>query len=112
MLGEVYERSHIVCVPSRSDPLPTVALEAMIAGRAVVASRVGGLQFMVEDDRTGVLVEPDSPKALAAAIARLASSPANIAELGHAGHERARERFSWPLLTDRLAAEIGKRIRK
>jgi glycosyltransferase involved in cell wall biosynthesis len=80
----------IAVVPSRwPDPHPLVALEAMAAGRPVVASAVGGLQSIVLDGTTGVLVPPGDVAALRAGIQRLVADPEERARMGRAGHERA-----------------------
>jgi len=69
------------------------ALEAMDAGLPVVASRLGGLPEIVEDGRTGLLVPPDDPQALAAALASLLERPDLRRSLGAAGRRRVEERF-------------------
>jgi D-inositol-3-phosphate glycosyltransferase len=70
------------------------ALEAMGAGRPVVATRVGGLSESVLDGVSGFLVPPQDPAALAAAIAKLARSRALGQAMGGRGRKRAREYFS------------------
>ena len=63
------DRCDVVVVPSRRpDPLPTIAIEAARAGRAVIASNCGGLPEIVEDGVTGFLIEPGDISAWAAAI--------------------------------------------
>jgi glycosyltransferase involved in cell wall biosynthesis len=81
-----------VAMPSRYEGLGVAALEAMAAGRALVASRVGGLVEAVGD--AGLLVDPDDPRALAAAITRLAREPATVRALGDAGRRRVAARFT------------------
>lgn len=84
----------VLVQPSRADNFPLAVLEAMAAGVAVVATRVGGVPELVLDGETGLLVEPESPTALAAALESLASDPDRRRELGRRGRERAREEFS------------------
>jgi starch synthase len=71
-----------------------VILEAMGAGKAVVATRVGGNPEAVSDGETGLLVPPQNPVALASAIIELLRDPGRAEAMGRAGMERARERFS------------------
>ena len=87
-------------LPSRHEPMGIVNLEAMAAGRAVVASRVGGVPELVSDEENGLLVPPDDAPALAAALARLVNDAALNARLGAAGAQRVRD-FDW----DAIAAQ-------
>jgi glycosyltransferase involved in cell wall biosynthesis len=77
-----------------TDSLPTAVLEAMAAGRPVVASAVGGLPELVEQDRTGLLVPPRDPLALAAALQRLLASPADRQAMGAAARARVLRELS------------------
>jgi glycosyltransferase involved in cell wall biosynthesis len=77
-------------------------IEAMAAGRPVVATRVGAVPEIIEDGRDGLLVEPEDARALADAVARLLDDPAAAARLGQAAQRRVRERFS----LDRMASEV------
>jgi glycosyltransferase involved in cell wall biosynthesis len=70
---------------------PTVAIEAMRAGRAVIASRLGGSVDLVEDQHTGILVAPDDPIALARALHQLAGDPHLAAAMGARARERSGE---------------------
>jgi glycosyltransferase involved in cell wall biosynthesis len=91
-------------LPSRNEGLGVAALEAMAAGRAVVASRVGGLAEAVVDERTGLLVPPGDAASLARALARLAREPALRARLGAAGPGRIGEGFRADQLLDAYEA--------
>ena len=84
----------VLVQPSRADTLPLAVLEAMAAGLPVVGTRVGGIPEQVEDGVTGLVVEPENPAALAAALDSLAGDGARRRELGEAGRARAAERFS------------------
>jgi glycosyltransferase involved in cell wall biosynthesis len=78
----------VFVLPSRREGLGVAALEAMAAGRPVVASRVGGLGEAVVDERTGLLVPPGDAAALAMALERLLGDAGLRARLGAAGPER------------------------
>lgn len=88
-------RSTIVVMPSRQDSFPLTALEAAMHARPIVATRVGGLPEMVEDGKTGLLVDPEDAGALARAIERLLASPQYAGRLGRAARERVLREFSW-----------------
>lgn len=88
------ERADICLVPSRQEPFGNVAVEAMLAGRPVVASRVQGLAEIVHDEDNGLLVAPDDPAALAAAIGSLVADEQHSRQLANTGRADARERFS------------------
>ena len=91
----------IVAVPSvvdragNVDGLPNVLLEAMAAGRAVVASRVAGIPDVVTDGVDGILVAPGDSGALAAALGRLAADPVLRARLGTAARTTVATRLGW-----------------
>jgi glycosyltransferase involved in cell wall biosynthesis len=75
---------HVVAVPSRTEGLGMVALEALALGRPVVASAVGGLTQVVVDPTDGRLVPPEDPAALAAALAEVPlATPAAPAAVPH-----------------------------
>lgn len=87
---QAFAHSAMVVVPSRwPDPSPMVALEAMAAGRPVVASAVGGLPGLVVDGTTGMLVPPGDTSALRAGIQRLLEDSALRADMGKAARLRA-----------------------
>ena len=75
----------VVCMPSRWESFAYVPVEAMALGRPVVASRVDGVNEYICHGSNGLLVEPEDPAALAAAIERLLGNPARTAELAWAG---------------------------
>ena len=78
----------ILAVPSRSDGTPLVVGEAMTAGVPVVASRVGGLPDQVTHRRTGLLVDPEDPEGLAAALVSLLLAPDEARQLGEPAASR------------------------
>lgn len=95
--SDVPELLSEVCVsvlPSLSEGLSNVVLEAMAAGVPIVATRVGGTPEMVEDGVTGVLVPVRDSGALAHAIAELLADPARRSAMGAAAQREVKERFS------------------
>jgi glycosyltransferase involved in cell wall biosynthesis len=78
-------------MPSRSEGLGSSALLAMAHGLPVVAARVGGLPELVEEGRTGWLVEPESPPSLARAIVLAAGDRARLAAFGQNARRRAED---------------------
>jgi glycosyltransferase involved in cell wall biosynthesis len=86
--------SDVAVVPSHVEPLGNATLEAMAHGLPVLGCAVGGIPEMVEVERTGLLVPPRSPEALAAALTRLLADPQMRRQLGSAGRQRCQERFS------------------
>lgn len=103
MPGILRSADAVVCTPWY-EPFGIVPLEAMACGVPVVAAAVGGLTDTVVDRATGLHVPPRDPAAIARAVAELLADPELRHELGRAGQQRARMRYSW----DRVAAETEK----
>jgi glycosyltransferase involved in cell wall biosynthesis len=94
-VAQALDESWCLVVPSRSEGLPRVVLEALARGRAVVASRVGGIPDVVEEGVNGLLVDPEDAKALAAGLRRVLSDRALAERLGEgAGRSAARWRMT------------------
>ncbi|MDE3101814.1 MAG: glycosyltransferase family 4 protein [Chloroflexota bacterium] len=99
-----FKTADIFCAPSTGqESFGIVLLEAMAAGRAIVASDIHGYKRVVQRNETGLLVEPKDPDALCQALARLIDDPALRERLGSAGAERAKE-FDWPHVARQLVA--------
>ncbi|SFT69652.1 Glycosyltransferase Family 4 [Geodermatophilus amargosae] len=96
----------VVLVPSRVESFGLVAVEALLLGRPVVATRIGGLPEVLRDGETGLLVPVDDPRALADAVMRLLQDPQLAAALGAAGRADARARFSMTAFTAALADAV------
>ncbi|WP_308192969.1 glycosyltransferase [Mycobacterium sp. PSTR-4-N] len=103
-MPEIYRAADVVLLPSTHENLPTVLIEAGATERPVAATRVGGIPDIVIDGETGVLFEPGSPEALAAAVGRLLDDPELRRRMGAAAGERARREFSADAWVDRLRA--------
>jgi len=101
ILSTYYRAADVVVVPSRSESFGLVALEAAACGIPVVAARVGGLRSLVDDGRTGVLVDGRDPSAFAAALDSIIQHPARADTMGAAASVKAR-RFTWAFTAARL----------
>lgn len=100
---ELYRKAKIVVVPSIfNESFGIVALEAMATGRPVIASRVGGLEDVVVNGETGILVEPGSEEKLAEAIETLLEDEAYRRKLGAKARRLVEERYSWDTIVDRI----------
>ncbi len=99
-----YALADLIALPSQREAFGLVAAEAMAAGRAVVASRVGGLPQVIEDGLTGLLVEPGNPQLLAGAISALMSSPSRRLRMGDEGRRRYETHFTLASMADRWKA--------
>ncbi len=94
-VGPHLARATVLALPTlHREGMPTVLLEAMQVGVPVVASRIGGVEELVEDQVTGLLVEPGDPAALAQALGRVLEDPELASRLAAAGRRRVRERHS------------------
>jgi glycosyltransferase involved in cell wall biosynthesis len=93
-LVEALAAIDLFVLPSLMEGHPLAVLEAMAAGKPVVATRVGGNPEAVEDGVTGLLVPPRDAEALAGAIGSLAHDPRRAARMGEEARGRLRQRFS------------------
>lgn len=113
-----YSRCRVFLLPSvvaRSgdmEGLPVVLLEAMAAGRPVVATSVGGIPEVVIHRRTGLLVEPESHTALARAINELLDSQAAAEKMGEVARRWVRRKFDWRQVGQRYANLLTQAARR
>lgn len=97
-LAAAYASADIFILPSSTETLGLAAIEAMAAGLPVVGARRGGIPFIVAEEETGVLFDPDKPDDLLRQLAPLVESREARERMGHAGHLRAAE-WSWAATT-------------
>jgi starch synthase len=100
---QLLSHSTLFACPSVYEPLGIVNLEAMACGTAVVASSVGGIPEVVADGKTGLLVPPNDPEALAESINTLTRDPERARAMGTAGRERASTLFDWGRIAEQTA---------
>ncbi|MDQ0205588.1 1,4-alpha-glucan branching protein domain-containing protein [Alkalicoccobacillus murimartini] len=100
------QRSDIVVVPSLYEPFGLSALEAMSAGKAVIASKVGGLEELISHHHTGIHVPPGDAKCLAQELEKLLEHPEDISRLGQKAKAYANETFNWKRTAELTSVEL------
>ncbi len=98
-----YAAADVCVVPSHYEPFGLVAIEAMASGTPVVASDVGGLQFTVVSEETGLLAPPQDVEAFCSAIDRIISDSQWRDKLGQGGRKRVETKFSWDGVAHQLS---------
>ena len=91
----------VFALPSIWEAFGIASLEAMVCGKAVVASDCGGIPEVVRHGETGLLVPPGDAPALGAAMAELLRDQERAAAMGQRGRELALHEFTWSAVTDR-----------
>jgi D-inositol-3-phosphate glycosyltransferase len=102
-LPAYYAAADVVAMPSYSESFGLVALEAMACGRPVVASRVGGLAYLVQDGVTGFHVQEGQPEALAGRLEELFRNPELLQRMASAARMEA-AKYSWKRTAREIAA--------
>lgn len=106
-LAVFYAAADVCAVPSLTESFGLVALEAMACGTPVVGTRVGGLQKLIEDQESGLLVPAGDYQALAEAIAQVLTDHRLRMHLAHGARDRA-EHFTWHGVGERMEALYAK----
>jgi glycosyltransferase involved in cell wall biosynthesis len=91
---DLYSSFDVVVMPSLTEGMPLTILEAMAAKKPVVASRVGGVPKILEDGKSGLLVEPGNAKELESALLRLLLNPEKRLCFGKAGFDVVQSKYS------------------
>jgi len=100
-LPKYYSVCDIFVLHSLYEQFGIVLVEAMACAKPVVSTNVGAIPEIVDDGKTGLLVEPKNPKQLAEAILKLASDPVLRNRLGRAGLRKVKEKYDWDIITDK-----------
>ena len=93
-IPRIYQALDVLVVPSRWEGFGLILVEAMAAGKPIVATKVGPIPEVVGSDGAALLVPPSSPPSIARAVLSLLADPGRAQEMGRRGMERARQ-FSW-----------------
>ncbi len=100
--AEVLSLLDVFVMPSRQEGLGLSVIEAQAAGLPVVASRVGGIPSLIEDGKTGVLVEPENSKALAKGMIELLANKEHAEKIGLAGRDFVKKFYSLEGMMDKM----------
>lgn len=97
----LYHQIDVLVLPSYTEGLPRVILEAQATGTPIIATRVGGVPEVVRDGETGMLIDAQRPSQLAKALNRLLRDETERYRLGDNGRAAIENEFSWEALYDR-----------
>jgi len=104
--------AHVFVMPSLWEGLPMALLEAMVAGKAIVASAIAGIPEAVVDRREGILVPAGDVAALADALRLVLSDPARSRAMAESALERSKAEFTVQVMADRYEALYANAWRK
>jgi len=99
-MGRLYAEADIYVNASTIDNMPTSIIEAFAAGLPVATTGAGGIPYIVEHERTGLLVAERDPAALAAAVLRLLREPGLARRLSTAARAECEQRYVWPAVRE------------
>jgi glycosyltransferase involved in cell wall biosynthesis len=104
VLRTVYSAADVFVTTPWYEPFGITPIEAMACGLPVVGADVGGIKYSVQNNRTGFLVPPENPDALAQRLAQLQRDPQLAQRMGRQGRERAQLHFTWEAVAAQVAA--------
>jgi phosphatidylinositol alpha-mannosyltransferase len=101
-LPRYYRTCHVFCAPSTGfESFGVILLEAMAAGKPIVASNIDGYRGVLENEEEGLLVQPEDERRLAEALIRLLKDPALRGRMGRQGQAKATD-YSWPKVAQQV----------
>lgn len=109
-LAKEYQKAAVFVHPSLFDNCPLVLLEAMACKKPAIGSNIGGIPYVIDDGKTGLLVPPRDPEALAKAIIKILKNPKIAQKMGENGYRKVKENFTWERQvekTERVMRDLG-----
>ncbi len=101
-LAQLYQQIDICVVPSAwPEPFGIVALEAMASGKAVIVTRVGGLQTILKDGKEGFIINPKDADGLTSRLQQLMDNPQLRERMGQAGRKKTEEIYDWDVIYEK-----------
>ncbi|MCX5690845.1 MAG: glycosyltransferase family 4 protein [Planctomycetota bacterium] len=104
------QQSDAFVLASKAEPLGVVYMEAMAAGLPTIGTNAGGVTEIITDGKTGLLVAPDDPNAVAASVQRLIESPSLATQLGAAGRTFIQANFDSAMGAKKLESAIRRAV--
>ena len=101
-LNEIFNAMDFMVLPSLTEGLPNVVLEAFACGKPVIATNIGGVPEVVEDGINGILIPPQRSDLLAEAIQKCLLSPEKAKKMGTTGYHKVKSEFTFELQTRSL----------
>jgi glycosyltransferase involved in cell wall biosynthesis len=100
-LPDLYREADLFVLPSQTESFGLVFAEAMACALPVVATHVGGIPELIRSGKEGILVEPNNPSHIRAALEDLLSDASRLIEMGNAGRRRIEEQYTWDRIAQR-----------
>ncbi|HEW79038.1 MAG TPA: glycosyltransferase family 1 protein, partial [Phycisphaerales bacterium] len=100
-IAELYQSADVMVNPSLADNMPNSVLESLASGVAVVSTDVGGVPFLVQHEKTALLVPPGDVDAMAKAVIRVLEDPELAARLTTSGLSEVKQ-YTWPSVREKL----------
>jgi glycosyltransferase involved in cell wall biosynthesis len=98
----IFDAMDVYAMPSIAESFGIAYLEAWMCGKPVVGSRIGSTRCVVDEGVDGLLVDPQDPRDIGSGILRLLADPRLRQQMGRAGYEKTRAKFTWDALTDHV----------
>jgi len=101
-IEKLMQSTKLFVLPSRWEGLPLTILEAMSSGVGIIATKVGGIPEVIENEKEGILISPEDPEALAGAIAELLKDRELRVKLGVNAYKKVKEKYSMEVYTKNI----------